>query len=132
MAKNAARDIEVKEVRRIRDIARAKAQQDLEDHNLADDDSENWRRVIPGDLKDCVVNEVVEEEMPLGIRNRKQTRTFGAESPMAKNLKRNACHSKYSDSMNGEVSRKEDRMIARSWKAFRTHLEPATFFEMPV
>jgi hypothetical protein len=35
-------------------------------------------------LKDRAVNEVVEEETVLDTRKRKQTRTFGAESPMAK------------------------------------------------
>jgi hypothetical protein len=78
----------VKEVRRIRDIARAKAQQELEDCNLANDDSEYWGRVILVDLKDRAANEVVEEEMILGSRKRKQIskqmRTFGAESLMAK------------------------------------------------
>jgi hypothetical protein len=38
MAKNAARDIGVKESRRIFEIARGKAQQELKDRNLADDD----------------------------------------------------------------------------------------------
>jgi hypothetical protein len=76
----------VKEVRRIRDIARAKAQQELEYCNLANDDSEHWGRVIPVDLKYRAVNEVVEEEMVLGTRKRKQTRTFRAESLMAKCL----------------------------------------------
>jgi hypothetical protein len=64
----------VKEVRRIRDIARSKAQQELEDCNLANDDSEYWGCVIPVDLKDLAVNEVVDEEMILGIRKRKQTK----------------------------------------------------------
>jgi hypothetical protein len=76
----------VKEVRRIRDIARSKAQLKLEERNLANDDSEYWGRVIPVDLKDLAVNEVVEEEMILGTRKRKQTRTFRAESLMAKRL----------------------------------------------
>jgi hypothetical protein len=52
----------VKEVRRTRNFARAKAQQELEGRNLANDDSEYWGRVIPVDLKDRAVNEVVEEE----------------------------------------------------------------------
>jgi hypothetical protein len=76
----------VKKDRRIRDIARAKVQQELEDRNLADDDSEYWGRVIPGELKDRAVNEVVEEEIVHGTRKRKQTTIFGAESPMAKRL----------------------------------------------
>jgi hypothetical protein len=46
----------VKEVRRIRDIARSKARQELEGRNLANDDSEYWGRVIPVDLKDRAVN----------------------------------------------------------------------------
>jgi hypothetical protein len=76
----------VKEVRRIRDIARSKAQLKLEERNLANDDSEYWGRVIPVDLKDLAVNEVVEGKMVLGTRKRKQTRTFGAESLVAKRL----------------------------------------------
>jgi hypothetical protein len=76
----------VKEVRRIRDIARSKAQLKLEERNLANDDSEYWGRVIPVDLKDLAVNEVVEEKMVLGTRKRKHTRTFGAESLVAKRL----------------------------------------------
>jgi hypothetical protein len=76
----------VKEVRRIRDIARAKAQQVLEDCNLANDYSEYWGCVIPVDLKDLAVNEVVEYEIILGTRKRKQTRTFRAELLMV-----NAC-----------------------------------------
>jgi hypothetical protein len=62
-------------------------------------------------LKDRVVKEVVEEEMVLGTRKRKQTRTFGAESPMAKRLKRDIRGSKYADALHGELSRKEERMI---------------------
>jgi hypothetical protein len=76
----------VKVVRRIRDIARAKAQPELEDCNLANDDSEYWGCVIPVDLKDLAVNEVVEEAIIFGTRKRKQTRTFRAESLMAKRL----------------------------------------------
>jgi hypothetical protein len=37
--------------------------------NLAADDSEYWGRIIPGDLKDRAVNEVVGEEMVLGKGN---------------------------------------------------------------
>jgi hypothetical protein len=40
MAKHTARGIGVKDDRRIRDIAKAKAQQELEDRNLVADDSE--------------------------------------------------------------------------------------------
>jgi hypothetical protein len=39
MAKSAARGIGMKEVRQIRENARSKAQQELEDRNLAADDS---------------------------------------------------------------------------------------------
>jgi hypothetical protein len=76
----------MKEIRRIRYIARAKAQQELQDCNLANDDSEYWGRVNPVDLKDLAGNEAVEEEMILGTTKRKQTRNFGAELLVAKRL----------------------------------------------
>jgi hypothetical protein len=41
------------------------------------------------------VNEGFEEETVLDIRKRKKKRTFGAESPKAKRLKRNTRGSKY-------------------------------------
>jgi hypothetical protein len=37
---------------------------------------------------------------------------------MAKRLKRNIHGSKYSDALHGELSRKEERMIVRSWERF--------------
>jgi hypothetical protein len=37
---------------------------------------------------------------------------------MAKRLTRNTLGSKYSNDMNGELSRKEKRMIVRSWEGF--------------
>jgi hypothetical protein len=46
-------------------------------------------------LKDRAVNEVVEEETVLDTRKRKQTRTFGAESPYYQALTRNTRGSKY-------------------------------------
>jgi hypothetical protein len=55
----------VKEDIWIRDIPRAKAQEELEAHNLADDASEYWGREDPDDLKDRAVNDVVEEDMVL-------------------------------------------------------------------
>jgi hypothetical protein len=64
------------------------------------------------------VNKTVEEEMVLGTRKRKQTRTFGAESPMAKRLKRNIHGSKYSDALHGELSMSEESMIVRSGEGF--------------
>jgi hypothetical protein len=79
----------MKEDKRIRDIPRADAQQELKDHNFADGESEYWGRETPDDLKDRAVNDAVDDDMVLCKRKRKQTRTFGAESPMAKRLKRN-------------------------------------------
>jgi hypothetical protein len=70
--------------------------------------------------------------MALGTRKRKQTRTFGAESPMAKPLTRYSRSSKYSNAMHGELSRKEERIIVRSWERLGTHLVPAAFSDMPV
>jgi hypothetical protein len=67
-AENAARGIGKKENRRICDIPRAKGQQELEGHNLADGESEYWGRENPDDLKDRAVNDVVEEDMVLGTR----------------------------------------------------------------
>jgi hypothetical protein len=58
----------VKEGRRIFEIARGKAQQELKDRNLADDDSEYWGRANPDDLKHRAVNDVVEDHMILGTR----------------------------------------------------------------
>jgi hypothetical protein len=37
---------------------------------------------------------------------------------MAKRLKHNIHGSKYSDALHGELSRKEERLIARSWERF--------------
>jgi hypothetical protein len=61
---------------------------------------------------------MVEYEVVVGTRKRKQTRTFGAESPTAKRLKRNIRGSKYSDALHGELSRKEEGIIIRSWERF--------------
>jgi hypothetical protein len=58
----------VKEDRRIRDIPRAKAQQELGAHNLADGASEYSGFEDPDNLKDRAVNDVVEEDMVLGTR----------------------------------------------------------------
>jgi hypothetical protein len=69
-------------------------------------------------LKDRAVNEVVEEETVLDTRKRKQTRTFGAESPYYQALTRNTRGSKYWNALHGELSRKEERMIVRSWEKF--------------
>jgi hypothetical protein len=70
------------------DPSMMKGQRESEDRNLVADDSEYQGRFIPGDLKDRAVNEVVEEETVFDTRKRKQRRTFGAELPMAKRLKR--------------------------------------------
>jgi hypothetical protein len=94
----------VKEGIRIFEIARGKAQQELKDRNLADDDSVSIGVVkTPDDLKHRAVNDVVEDHMILGTRKREQNRTFGAESPMAKRLKRNTRGSKNSDAMHWRV-----------------------------
>jgi hypothetical protein len=45
-------------------------------------------------------------------------RISGAESPMAKRLKRNTRGSKNSDALHGELSRKEERMLVRIWERF--------------
>jgi hypothetical protein len=46
------------------------------------------------------------------------SRIFGVEYPMGMRLKRNTRGSKNSDALHGELSRKEERMIVRSWERF--------------
>jgi hypothetical protein len=78
------------------------------------------------------VKEVVAVEMVLGTRKRKQTRTFGAESPVAKRLKRNIHGSKCLDALHEELSRKEKIAIVRSWERVLDPSRARDIFRTPV
>lgn len=115
----AAREISEKDKKRRRDIANAQAKQQKEDEQLEEGDAEYWSRVIPENLKDEARSIVLESELVPSTRKRKQTKTFGAESPRAGKRARRATRSSRSSAQpNGALSTKEERAIFRSWKKF--------------
>ena len=86
-------------------------------------------RESPDDLKDRADNDVVEEDMILGTRLREQTKTFVAESPMAKRLLLEVI--RYLAQRVVKERGDNDRQF-EAGRAFPTQLKSATFIDMPV
>lgn len=99
--------------------AAAKEKEEQERDKLAKEgDSEFWERVIPGELKEQVM---AADDVVLGTRRRKRTKTFSAESPRDGKRRRVTRTSrnmpgKIADSE--ELSPKEQRSLLRSLRKF--------------
>jgi chromodomain-helicase-DNA-binding protein 1 len=124
-AKEAARDIGSLDEKRKRDVSKAKAKQEREEAALAqEDDAEYWSRVIPdGEKSKAVAEQLGDDDVIVGRRKRKQTKSYGAADSPDSVSKRSSRRSQRSAKQkgvleHGVLSRKEERQMFRSWRKY--------------
>lgn len=99
------------------EAAKAKKEEEHDKRRLAKEgDSEFWDRVIPGEMR----NEALANDMVLGTRRRKRTKTFGADSPHDGKRRRvtRGVRTVMKVTDPDELTAKEQRCLLRSLRKF--------------